>query len=290
MNIAAVVILYKPARNIIDNILSYCPLVQTVYIIDNTENPYKEIINHISQLPNCIILYDGENDGIAKRLNQASALAKRAGFSWLLTMDQDSAFSNQSIGVYFNCIESYFQKTETAVFGVQFILPELQSDNCNAVKTNRLITSGSIINLDLYSIIGGFNEKLFIDEVDSEYCYRSILSGYQVIQFKNIFLLHHLGTISQHISFKNLKQSARSLHSPVRMYYMTRNFLYIHKKYRNHFSNDISAGKKALLNSIKNNLLYNKKRLPVIIYIAKGVFDFIFKRMGKYGEIIKVNN
>ena len=56
-----------------------------------------------------------------------------------------------------------------------------------------LITSGSLINTSIFSEIGGYNEKLFIDEVDHEYCYRIKMLGYSVLQLENILLNHTLG-------------------------------------------------------------------------------------------------
>jgi rhamnosyltransferase len=287
MNIASVVILYKPAQDIIDNILSYSSFVQTIYVIDNTEVQDKLITGQINQLSHCVILHDAENRGIAERLNQAARLAKNAGFSWLLTMDQDSSFPAEAIKAYINCIDSYSSKESVAVFGVQFDLSVLQSRNCHAEETSRLITSGSVVNLDLFSVTGGFHEPLFIDEVDTEYCYRSILSGYRIICFRNIFLQHQLGILSEHRSLKDFKTSRRSLHSPLRLYYMTRNFLYIHSKYRDHFYKDITTGKKILINNIKNNVLYNRHRLSVIIFVFRGILDFKRSRMGKYGATQK---
>ena len=44
-----------------------------------------------------------------------------------------------------------------------------------------VITAGSLISIMAYKAIGGYNEALFIDEVDHEYCYRLRREGFQVL-------------------------------------------------------------------------------------------------------------
>ncbi len=59
---------------------------------------------------------------------------------------------------------------------------------------------------------------------------------------------------------------------------MTRNFLFVQKQYGKQFPDDVAHEKKMLLNRIKNNLLYNKKRLGVAVSIVKGAKDFWFNK------------
>lgn len=283
MDIAAVIIVYHPGKSIIENILSYSTFTKQVYVMDNSESGSPEFTQEINNLSNCVYINSGENKGIPERLNQASKLAKQAGFSWLLTMDQDSFFTRTNMIAYQSCFITYPGKNTVAMFGVQFENPTLLSDTCSTEKTDRLITSGSIVNLDLLDAIGGFDEKLFIDEADTEYCYKAILKGYDIVQFKNIFLEHNLGKTSYHRSFKDFSKTPRTIHSPFRLYYMTRNFLYLRSKYEKQLPDSVAKSKQALFNKIKNNLLYNKNRFQVIKYIVTGFFDYKKNKMGKYG-------
>lgn len=281
MKIAGTVILYHPAENVIENISSYLNSVDILYIVDNTENPSKRIADTIKALSSAIYLHDGENKGIAARLNQISNLAISGGFEWLLTMDQDSSFENETLNSYFTCIRSFEQKEKVSMFGINFEKKVSDPNVCHSIKVNHLITSGSLLNLSLFRVMGGFEEKLFIDEVDFEYCLRSIKNGFQIIQFRNIFLSHHLGKTSLHRSLKSTKLTSRVLHSPVRIYYMSRNFLFIQSKYRVAFPEELSLRKKILINRIKNNVLYNKNRFKVLNFILKGIIDYRKKRMGR---------
>ena len=199
-------------------------------------------------------------------------------------MDQDSYFENDAAVEYFNCISLYNNIETTAMFGVEFLKQEDENKKCSPLEVTELITSGSVLNLNVYTAVKGFDEALFIDLVDHEYCYRSILFGYKIIQFKNIFLQHSLGTGFKGRSVATLKITNRTFHSPVRIYYMVRNYLYVKKKYASHFKPYIDNHKKTILVRIKNNLIYGKNRIANITYILKAITDYNKSRMGKIKE------
>ncbi len=282
MKIAAVVILYNPAKDVIRNINSYLEAINLLYIVDNSTHPSTQIQAFFIGEQKIVYLHDGENKGIASRLNQVIKMAKDNQYEWLLTMDQDSLFSSQTFLTYLNCVRKFEQKEKVSMFGTNHTEKITTNDRCNSVSVKHLITSGSLLNLKAESKIGGFDEKLFIDEVDFEYCLRSVLKGFQLIQFTNIFLEHNLGETVYRRSFKTTEPSSRVLHSPQRLYYMTRNFFYVEGKYKLTFPDEMRERRKILLNRIKNNLLYHKQRFRVLKYIMKGFRDYRKKRTGKF--------
>jgi rhamnosyltransferase len=278
--IAACVVLYNSQQSVEQHISSYINYVGKAYVIDNTETkdrPYQ--FSSVHQ-PKTTFIHDRKNEGIAKRLNQACTLAINEGFEYLLTMDQDSYFDESSIGLYLQCIENFDKKKQVSMFGVNYE-NQTQKESCDFVNVKSLITSGSIINLNSYEQIGEFDENLFIDLVDTEYCFNSIQKGYAIIQFPNIFMHHQIGTVSQQRSLKNLKTSLRSIHSVSRLYYMTRNLFYLNKKYKHHFKKELSAHKKDLINRIKNKLLYSKNRYQTLQYLLKAYNDYRNNKMGR---------
>jgi rhamnosyltransferase len=281
MKIAAAVILYYPDKNVSENIVSYSYFTEKTYILDNSENLDESIYATLKKINNTQYFNDGENQGIAVRLNQIARLAISEGFDYLLTMDQDSHFSKINIEQYLSCVSEFKDKDKVSMFGVKYDNSQNTGNICKPQEAPHLITSGSLLNLKLYKKTDGFDEQLFIDEVDLEYCYQSILKGFKIIRFSNIFLNHELGKISYHRSFKNLASTPRMLHSPLRLYYMVRNHLYLSKKYKSHFPEDIKEGKGAILNRIKNNLLYGKEKLNSMKHILRAYRDFKRNKMGK---------
>lgn len=283
MKIAAVVILYHPDENTVENILSYSSFVTQVYIADNTETPFTKIIDSLKRIiPGCIYIHDGNNDGIAARLNEICRRAKADGFDFILTMDQDSAFDQNVITNYFRCFDHFAGKEQVAMFGVQYENPHWSSELCNPVPWTTLITSGSLVNLALFDQTGGFDENLFIDTVDFEYCFRSIRKGFKIILFKNILLTHLLGTRKNPTRTGADRTVSYSLHSPIRLYYMIRNHMYLRRIYKNSFPGEMSRSGKAVLNRLKINLLHNTDKLSIMRFVLQGIVDFKRQRMGKY--------
>lgn len=283
MNIAGVVILYNPQREVIINIQTYLNKVDVLYIIDNSHTMSASIPQIFSSHNKVVFLHDGKNEGIAKRLNEAANLAKRNKYEWLLTMDQDSYFSEKMIDQFLLCINNYKKLNEVAMFGIEHDKRLLSEKfGCSYKRAAHLITSGSLLNLSLFPTIGEFDERLFIDHVDHEYCFRAILKGFEVIQIDNISLNHSLGLVSQYRSLKNFQLTTRALHPPIRLYYMVRNYFYLNSKYSSLFKDEMLIFKKHLINRIKNNLLYNRQRLKVVRFIIKGYKDFQHNRLGKF--------
>ncbi len=282
MKIAGVTILYYPDDSLYDRLLTYKNDLQKLIIINNTEKPDSAVLEKIKNDKQIQYIQDGENHGIAKRLNQAANLAIEENFDWLLTMDQDSFFDESMFSKYLECFSNFKGDVKNiAQFGVEYDQKYKPGDTCVHEHVSKLITSGSLLNLALYPAIGGFDEKLFIDLVDVEYCFRSEVKGYNNIQFHNVQLQHHIGNTSYHRSFKNFRTTPRALHSPLRLYYMTRNYLFVSASYKDYLKEEVDIIRASLFYHIKNNLLYNRKRLQVINQIFKGIMDF---RAGKSGK------
>ncbi|MDE1191955.1 MAG: glycosyltransferase [Arachidicoccus sp.] len=279
MNIAGLVITFYPTKETFENIQTYLPYCNRLYIADNSD-PNIIFPEEIYNNPKIKIIGDGENKGIAERLNHVARAAENEGFEWLLTMDQDSFFDQENITKYIDCIQAFNKKDRVAMFGIE---TEKQPSEINNTfqKTTMLITSGSILNLFLYPAIGGFDENLFIDEVDHEYCFRAIQKGFDIIKFTNIFLHHHLGMQQSFRSLKSMQTTERTFHSPIRLYYMFRNFLYISDKYKKYFPAELKLKKTDLLHRIKNHLLYRKQKLQLLKMLRKAYKDYKKNNMGK---------
>jgi rhamnosyltransferase len=282
LDVAGVVILYFPDDNLTHRLNSYLNDVKHLYVIDNTDlvNENYRLFQH----EKITYLSDGENKGISIRLNQAADLAIKAGFNWLLTMDQDSYFPENALSNYFDCMERYPHKNETAMFGVQSLTENIAVESCQPEEVNHLITSGSILNLSLFKSIGLFDEALFIDRVDHEYCLRARARNFKIVRFNNIFMHHKLGTIKWGRSLKNFRLTPRVVHSPVRMYYIVRNYFYLSEKYKGQFQNELEEMMKENWLRSKNNFLYGSKRFKLLRYLVKAYLDYKKGKMGKIRE------
>jgi len=159
-HIDGVVVLYNPPVTVFQNISSYRPCLNTLYIIDNTEQPLKAITDQLQSLDNCIYISNKQNLGISAALNTAAEKAVDASATWLLTMDQDSFFSDG------DCLRLINYALEQDVNEVGIVSP-LQSSYLEEYRHETLseepftvITSGNLVSLDAYRKVGGFNGVL----------------------------------------------------------------------------------------------------------------------------------
>jgi rhamnosyltransferase len=259
--IAGTVILYHPdEREVFSNIRSYLPYVDLLIVIDNTEMPDANTAEQVKGAGAAIrYIANNRNKGIAAALNTAAQIAFNEGYSWLLTMDQDSYFDKAEIENYFSQFRQLFY-TQSNVGIVSPSHEKRAADTTPAAvftEVTTTITSGSLMQLSLWNEAGGFCEKLFIDEVDHEYCYRLIERGYRIIQFNTIFLNHRLGTKKTGGYLGSVAKRERVIHSPRRVYFMVRNYLYVRKLYKQSFPAEFKRRDKEFMNRIKNNLFFS---------------------------------
>ncbi len=284
MRIDGIVILYNPDETVVKNITSYVNCIDKLYIVDNSEKKNIDLISRIMDISKKVEYIDnGGNQGIAKALNMGAKLAIKNGANWLLAMDQDSYFEKNEISIYIQNIVEFKDKDNVAIFAPNTSTPTYsiysKRDTNSFVDSTVIITSGSVINLDLFSKIGEFDENLFIDEVDHDYCLRAVANNYRVIMFNNIFLNHQIGIVKK-IKLLN-KEKSITIHSPVRNYYAMRNVLYMRKKHKNNFGSWTKKRVSYVIKDNLRNLIFGEYKLRRIFFILKGIIDFHLNNMGK---------
>lgn len=223
--LSGVVVLYHPEIDELNqNISTYIDFVDVLFLVANSKFD-EDLLFKSKKIE---IIANDSNLGIAKALNQGSVMALNRGCEWLLTMDQDSSFENNTFFKAF----AQADKTDVAIFSPNHsnIRRDEAGDNYEQSDSDLLVmTSGNIISLSAWKKIGGFEEKLFIDEVDHDYCLRAIQHGFRIIKYPNVYLNHKLGDLKE-VKFLFAKFYI-SQHSPIRTYYIYRNNLYVFKKY-----------------------------------------------------------
>jgi len=280
MKIAACVILYNPTITDVTNMFTYTDNVGKLYIMDNSEKDSHENLLH--NIHNYEYFYKAENFGIAHQLNNACKKAIEDGFDLLLTMDQDSFFSDTNLKNYIDQVSKFETIDSVATFGLEYNSNDLDLVK-KYIEVDHVITSGCIVNLKLFEKIGGFDDNLFIDYVDTEYCYNALSKGYTNIRFTNVLLNHSLGEIKKRKALSSfyLKSKRRTIHSNIRIYYMWRNLLYMEKKYGKLFPKYIQTLKKRQKKYIFRCINYSDNAWEAIKMYLKATKDFKNNKMGK---------
>ena len=182
VKLAGVVILYHPDTDVWHNIQSYISSVEKLYVLDNTEQPDSSVVNQLKEDPKIQYIAFYENRGIAYALNYALTKAQSDGYSLLLTMDQDSSFTQNNISAYIKRIRESESTINTIISYAINYGPLDKSKLENQIITY-YITSGSVLNVDRAIALGMFDENLFIDQVDSEFAYRARVKKQKIITF-----------------------------------------------------------------------------------------------------------
>lgn len=269
--VCGVTVLYNPTEEIFGNINSYLNGLNKLYLVDNSEKENEKLKDKFIKFSSKIeyIKMNG-NEGIAKALNIAKNRAIEENYNWLLTMDQDSKFKNNDFFKMLNLVKKYFNKN-IAIFSPFHKTIGSIYETEDILKKDVVMTSGNLLNLKIAQKVGDFEEKFFIDEVDHDYCYRIKKLGYEIIVLNKIILNHNLGNIKKYRFFSVTN------HNYIRRYYITRNRLYMIKKYP--FLKERYI--KEILKETIKIILVEKDKIKKLKMTYLGVKDFKNNTTGK---------
>lgn len=271
--LAGVVILYNPPEDVFDNIMTYYPYLDFLYILDNSEKINNQLIAKIRELHKAQYICHHDNLGISYSLNEALRLSQNK-FNWLLTMDQDSSFKENTFSNYIQCID-LLSNNVYGLTSLIFLPPKGETIKGTLQNVESCITSGNIINIDIAIKAGGFDERLFIDEVDNEFCYRCNKMGFKLIRYNKSIMNHKVGTplYGSILGRKFITEN----HSYVRAYYIFRNCLYVSSRYpqKRLFYYNI------LIRRFIKLLLAGTGKKKKCLYILKGILDYKRGVVGK---------
>lgn len=240
-DIAVGIVLYNPDgarfKKCIENLKQELPII---FVFDNSEKPI------CIEDESIVYMTEGKNKGIAYALNSIMKEAKNKGFEWVVTMDQDSIVP---IGLF-----NEFKKAIAKHNDLGIICPfvkdkrrpyEDEKKNLPEEFVDFCITSASCTSIEAWEKCGEFDEWLFIDLVDNEFCKRIRMSGYKILRLNEMVLDQEFGKVipknprvqafwvkvSRVLNNKNFaKFSYKKIVSPLRVYYTNRNIIYVNKK------------------------------------------------------------
>ncbi len=236
--VCAVLVTYFPSAESAKAIACLAPQVDKILIVDNGSSPDSfQNIQPIIEKLNITLIRNNKNIGIAAALNLGLQFAKREKYPWLVTMDQDSIPAESMIDEMLSIQQSFPAPKRIGLITPTHInlatSTRYDSRHSFAKSTSwRLLstamTSGNLVCVCAASEIGGFDNKLFIDYVDHDFCFRLRRSGHHIVEASNAILSHSLGNTTVHSIFWLRPRTTN--HSTLRRYYITRNRIYIWQK------------------------------------------------------------
>lgn len=268
MTVLGGVVTYNPDVSRLGECLgALAPQVDAVLVVDNGSENLNEIDGLLSTIGHAALIPLGENRGIAAALNRILQHGCDNGYSHVLTMDQDSILGENAVKKMLPLAEGGAALVSPWVLyegneGFQRPRPVSEVDDIDWA-----ITSGSLTSVEAWGIVGGFDEAMFIDGVDKDFCFRLRKVGYEILRCNRVLLHHELGDL------KCRKVLGRTVyitnHSPMRKYYMVRNGIYLARKGVVSRSSALSGVTKEFLKSF----FYESGKAKKFFSMCSGVRD-----------------
>ena len=284
-DICCIIITFNPNDELIKLLNIIDTQVSKIIIVDNfSEKENFKIIRNLIQYKKIQLIKNNSNYGIAKALNQGVLFAKQLGYDWAITFDQDTIPFNDIVKTL---IDTYYEIPNKNIIGAIGVNSVDINNNLYyniKAKTNYsikkyLITSGTLLSLNVFFEIGGFSEDLFIDNVDIDYSLRINLIGKHSYITHKCGMLHKPGnSISKKIFGIELESSN---HNALRKYYMSRNNFILTKKFIFQEPYFIIKMNFFYIISLLKTIIIEKNRKNKIRCIMKGIFDGVLYKVNQ---------
>ena len=224
--------------------------VSQVVVIDNASANFRPdwLLELVDQVGTPLhLLPQSANLGIGAGHNIGIRWAQGHGADFVLLLDQDSQVEADMVArLQLAYADLTQQKITVAGVGPRYHdsdsgglskfvkvgvlgFTQLQCEGDNAaMKIDFLISSGSLLSLAAIDAIGLMDESLFIDHVDTEWCFRAGAHGFQFYGVCDAVMTHALGEHRKEFWFT--RQRMVPFHSPFRYYYMFRNSVLLYRR------------------------------------------------------------
>jgi rhamnosyltransferase len=241
----AVVVTFHPDEAVIENVRAIAAECAHVLIVDNGSPA--SVQARFADLPRTELLALGENRGIAAALNVGARRAADMGFGWIITFDQDS----RPVPGMIAALAATAQRNpraavvaprilESGVGDVEYrwvrpnpragwLFQRVTCRDSDLPAVTMAITSGSLIEVATWENLGGFDEDLFIDYVDIDYCLRVVRAGGTVAVSAAAMLRHKLGARQTGVWLGH--EFRPTHHAAFRHYFIARNRVHVWRRH-----------------------------------------------------------
>lgn len=232
-SVGIVIVCYYPKKEKLLQLIKNIGYSNNTVVIANNGG-MDDLLIYATQKLGGVVIDMGGNVGLGKAINICANYFYSKNKELLITFDQDSLpdcdYVEKMVNAYNNL--KVKDKMLGALSPIFVDSRDLSEYKIGTVKSdsdypNVLITlqSGLCIPLSVWNK-NKFNEYLFIEFVDTEWCFRINYAGYKIYQI-NDTIIHHEVSESAPInimSFKLLK------YNPVRRYFFFRNVFFLFKQ------------------------------------------------------------
>ena len=210
--------------------------VDSVIVVDNGGD---------AVAPGCRVLPQQENVGIAAAQNAGIRAALDAGATCVLLLDHDSVPAPDMVARLRGALEGGAASGDriaaagpvfvddsagTESWFVRFGALGFRRERCASdtarVEADFLISSGTLIAAQALRDIGGMDDALFIDHVDTDWCLRARAGGWRLVGVCAARMSHRLGDRAVRVAGSR----PFYVHGPLRQYYTFRNSALLYRR------------------------------------------------------------
>jgi rhamnosyltransferase len=277
-DVLAVIVSYNGLATIRQTVDALRGQVGYIHVVDNGSGAESlGVLDSLERELGVTVERLGENRGVGHALNRGVQRARQMGCSWLLTMDQDSLVDGSLIEAFRVAVE---EDPRRMCLAPRITTSTRKKDGAGGVIAYA-ITSGNLVNVSLFDQIGLYDEGFFIDCIDFDFCLRLRRAGHMVHRVPAALMRHQLG---YPIEVPAALRGYYALHSPLRRYYMYRNYMYMVERYL--FEFPLFIVKLGLAQVFLLILIGLLDPSPVASYraVARGIGDYVARRDGPYVE------
>ncbi|MCA1657607.1 MAG: glycosyltransferase, partial [Actinobacteria bacterium] len=186
-----VVVVHRPDRAITElrAVRDLVAQVDELLIVRNGTEPYPSAATADVVDPTIRVICFETNRGTAAAWNAALSSAKDRDFRYLYLLDQDSVVFPDAVATARAC-----SLVDEAAAVVQPALPGRFGLDPFPWNT---VASGSLFEVEALHRMGGFDERLFVDEVDHEMLARLMTAGHRVKPLPSATIDHRVGSPRQ---------------------------------------------------------------------------------------------
>ncbi|OJA79202.1 rhamnosyltransferase [Burkholderia ubonensis] len=290
--LGALVILYHPTDAQLASLDALRRASDALLVVDNSPQPDARAREACAR-DGIALLHHGNRGGIAGAFNAGLAALFRERVDAVALFDQDSTAPD----AYFPAMRDVCAGLAPRAFlagprifdeNARSFLPELSTNGITLRRLNIepgaamqrcafLISSGCVVSRDAYDTLGPFDETLFIDHVDTEYCFRALARNVPLYVVPSLVLTHRIGAKRRHALGPFAMTSMN--HPWQRRYYSARNAVQLGIQYGLRFPVAIVPNLLTLWQIVQIALVECDKRAK-LGGIVLGIVDGLFGRFG----------
>jgi rhamnosyltransferase len=220
--------------------------VAAIVLVDNggPDSKVGELLR-TQPIPDCVLLPQRANDGLAAAQNAGINHALSAGADYVLLLDDDSMPGEGMVESLLRALQAAGARGDRiAAAGPRYVEEQSSAEShflrygvlgwrrlrcsggTDALLTDALISSGMLIPAGVLRDVGKMDESLFIDHVDTDWCMRARAKGYRLLGVCAATMTHRLGDKpSPAVAGRRF-----FFRSPQRHYYMFRNSILLYRR------------------------------------------------------------